>query len=340
VGYRLAARVGIIYQEGSTGAGSFSEATSAIQLFDVATNAWYVLGNSPLRRLRIASAVTPEGMLLAISGLERAATTAATLYNPLNNTITTIAPLPAARVNAAAGTLRDGRVFVLGGFTATSLAAAEVYVYARGAWSLSPARLLTARSRLTATVLTDGRILVVGGTLSNRTVSAAAEIADASLTRFAAVPDLPSPRAAAAAARLANGNVLVAGGSILLDGVDYAINLVHIFDVRLNVWTAAAALRFARWGASAVALSRGDVIVVGGFDSARPVAEVEIYNAALNAWALLAPMAAPRFFGAIGLVNIAFAACSNTSGQLAWTPPPACLGVSVCLLSCCVWAGG
>ena len=63
---------------------------------------------------------------------------------------------------------------------------------------------------------------------------------------------------------LANGTVLVAGGSTGDDGPHRHIAAAEVFDPKTGQWTAVGPLREARWGPTASLLPSGKVLFAGG----------------------------------------------------------------------------
>ncbi len=82
-------------------------------------------------------------------------------------------------------------------------------------------------------------------------------------------------RGGAAAAALADGRVLVAGGQI--GGSSFTAS-AELYDPVAQSWTATGAMATPRVYAAAAPLPDGRVLVVGGYDGATALATAEIYN--------------------------------------------------------------
>jgi hypothetical protein len=176
------------------------------------------------------------------------------------------------RSAAALARLADGRVLIAGGWDGRRpLAAAEVFDPATG--RLAPVgSLRQARSGATATLLRDGRVLVAGGGTgdgADRVALATAELFDPSTGRFAPTGRLLLRRYKHGAVALADGSVLVVGGS---DERDYAgkTATVERYDPATGRFRPAGRLAEARFklADASVLLPSGKVLVAGGF--ARP----------------------------------------------------------------------
>jgi WD40 repeat protein len=125
------------------------------------------------------------------------------------------------RYRQTATLLPDGKVLVAGGFTNNAsdpVASAELYDPSSGSWTAT-GNLITPRAGHTATLLPDGKVLVAGGS----DTSAVAELYDPSSGSWTATgsmagrasdsPTPPGTRLYHTATLLADGKVLVAGGS-------------------------------------------------------------------------------------------------------------------------------
>ncbi len=123
--------------------------------------------------------------------------------------------------------------------------------------------------------------------------------AQAKATDFGArvpAPNLHDGHVAHTATLLADGRVLIAGGT-RVDGVARASS--ELFDPKANRWVRAADMIHARAGHAATLLADGNVLVTGGqtglsiFDDL-VLASAEIYHPTSNSWRAVAPMDAPR----------------------------------------------
>jgi N-acetylneuraminic acid mutarotase len=177
-------------------------------------------------------------------------------------------------------TLADGRVLVVGGVASNGdeirLAAAEVYDPASRRWS-SAGSLATTRVGFALVALADGGAIVVGGFggLAPRAVGrlSAVERFDPASNTWSPARDFPGPVAGATGIRLADGRVLIAGGSareprpIDPDAGTYVTGLAAdaaLFDPSTGAWTVTTPMPSARAGASAVLLADGSAVFAGG----------------------------------------------------------------------------
>ena len=177
-------------------------------------------------------------------------------------------------------TLTDGRVLVVGGPASREsdpipMASAEIYDPATGRWS-SAGTLATARRGFSLVALSDGGAVVAGGIADPGSGGlqrlATVERFDAASNRWSAAEDLPYPVVGASAVRLADGRVLLAGGSVRdpepidLDAGTYVTGLTAealLFDPLTGAWTSTTPMPSPRGDASVVLLSDGSAVFAG-----------------------------------------------------------------------------
>ena len=127
------------------------------------------------------------------------------------------------REQAAATTLADGRVLITGGYP--SVRSAELWDPKTGAF-ISAGELATGRWGHTSTLLQDGRVLVAGGQGLNLggTVSSvySAEVWDPATMTFGASGTSSGGHIHSMARVLADGRVLISGGTLLATGTSAA----------------------------------------------------------------------------------------------------------------------
>ncbi|HEX2699326.1 MAG TPA: kelch repeat-containing protein [Acidimicrobiales bacterium] len=218
-----------------------------------------------------------------------------------------------------------GQVLVVGGrgrHDDPGLASAELYDPVEGLWK-GVGSLQTGRMSHTATLLDDGRVLVVGGVPIEQRRSepmSSAEIYDPATRSWTAVSSLDScagrptscrARANHTATLLADGRVLVVGGTG--DGAGASLKPLasaQVYDPRLDEWSPVESLTTNRFSHTATMLDTppcaphcGWVLVAGGiassddsvFGEARPVyvQTAELFDPASGHWAS-APLTVAR----------------------------------------------
>jgi hypothetical protein len=181
----------------------------------------------------------------------------------------TVGRMAEARANHVAVLLDNGFVLVsggerlIGGEIPEAHASAELFAVASTTFVAAPS-MAAPRSAHTATLLPDGRVLVAGGDAydaSGRpTATATAEIYDPDPfpgTWTATAGDMEIPRSGHQATLLADGRVLMTGGS--------TSRVVEVFDPATNLFSRTKGrLGATRWRHGAALLPTGRVLIEGG----------------------------------------------------------------------------
>jgi N-acetylneuraminic acid mutarotase len=154
-------------------------------------------------------------------------------------------------------------------------------------------------------VLGDGRVLVIGGLSGPNSASALAtvEVFDPKSNSWDAAAPMLQARAYPAAATLADGSVLVAGGSrggVPLDGAER-------YFPDSGTWVSAGVMSAPRTEARATMLRDGRVLVTGGGSEAPPsyrsTNAAEIFDPVTGSWTSTAPMSTARAFHTATLLS-------------------------------------
>ncbi|MGO9060146.1 MAG: kelch repeat-containing protein, partial [Candidatus Binataceae bacterium] len=131
-------------------------------------------------------------------------------------------PMTDSRIFHTANLLSSGQVLVAGGSQIPgTLDSAEIYDPTSGTFTATSGSMTQARHHHTATLLNDGTVLVAGGDngggLLLATAFLSAELYDPATDKFTATGAMFSPRTWQTATLLADGKVLMAGGSPAVD---------------------------------------------------------------------------------------------------------------------------
>ncbi|HET7495903.1 MAG TPA: kelch repeat-containing protein [Candidatus Limnocylindrales bacterium] len=241
-----------------------------------------ISGAKPLKTLavsRVAYTATQlaDGRVLiagGVPGLIGGALVSAEIWDPVAGTVEPTGALSVARADAAATLLTDGRILIVGGATRSDsgtfvkpVGEAEIWDPASGTFSTAfthafgPGGSPGGDLSLYAITLQDGRVLVLDG--------AGAHVWDPTSGTLSAVGAYREARREFSATLLADGRVLVAGGSHERTGDGRSsIGSTEIWDPSSLGFEPGPDLRQARAGHTATLLTDGRVLIVGGASAA------------------------------------------------------------------------
>jgi hypothetical protein len=254
-------------------AGGFVEMGSAkgAEIYESGTARFSPLPPMLTTRHSHTATLLPDGKVLLAGGYGDGTTTLGTaeVFDPATSTFASTGSLMAARADHIAVLLKSGKVLIAGGLGPgwNPLSNAELYDPATGRFS--PTGSLTiARESHVAVRLQDGRVLIAGGHNGRRgdlTLLASAEIYDPAVGLFSRVGDMRVRRHKHDAVLLADGAVLITGGSDERDdrGVYSSSELFDPTTMRFATGAAMILGRYKHAGTSVV-LSSGLVLIAGG----------------------------------------------------------------------------
>jgi hypothetical protein len=241
---------------------------------------------------RFATFVAP--LALALSGLQPA-------FAQVQGQWTSVGSMQSPREQGAQVRLAHGDVLAVGGVdsSANILASAELFDPATSAWTTTGS-MAAARQQLAAVVLTNGNVLVTGGFGPGGAVVGSAELYNPATGRWSPAGSLSIPRFAHSATLLKTGQVLVIGGCTV-SGCSALTAVSELFDPTTNTWSTTGALNTARSYHSAIRLSDGRVLAIGGLASGA-TASSELYHPATGKWSVAASANSPRYLSTADLL--------------------------------------
>jgi hypothetical protein len=196
--------------------------------------------------------------------------------------------------------LPDGRVLVVGG---TYDRSAELYDPKTETFSLTGSMKDARLNGETATLLSDGRVLIVGGGASGvyaSDIGDLAEVYDPSTGSFSATGSMSTRRGHQTATMLADGRVLVVGGS---DGSTY-LNSAELYDPKNGTFSPTGSMADGRIYHTATMLAEGRVVIIGGLGiTGQPLVSAELYDPKTGSFGRTGSMSEPRQDYALSLLS-------------------------------------
>ncbi|MCA1639707.1 MAG: kelch-like protein, partial [Acidobacteria bacterium] len=202
----------------------------------------------------------------------------AEIYDPAMGVFTPAGNLNTARSNHQATLLSDGRVLITGGGSGESaLASAEIFDPEKGVF-LAAGQMTAPRKFHAATLLENGDVLIAGGSsgkFSPEATLSNAEIFDRRTGTFASTGNMTVRRYGHAATRLADGRILITGGSTGREWKDRTAS-AETFDPNRKLFLKTENMSLQRFNhqAATLLLADGRVLVAGAG------ARVEIFDPA------------------------------------------------------------
>jgi len=211
--------------------------------------------------------------------------------------------LNTSRYQHSATLLNNGSVLIAGGTSCPSagscayLNSAELYAPTSG--TIKSTGSMAAARTAPAVLLGNGKALVAGGytcdSSGNCTSLSSVEIYDPVAGTFSSAGNMTVDRYEHTMTLLNNGQVLIAGGETCSSSTSCtALNSAELYNPTTGTFTATGNLRAARFNASAVALSSGEILVAGGFDGTNFLASAELYYPDAGTFSGTLPLHTPR----------------------------------------------
>lgn len=172
------------------------------------------------------------------------------------------------------------------------------------------ASMSTLRTGHTATLLADGRVLIAAGVQmqgGTTTELESAETFDPGSGTFSPTGSLTTSRSVHAAALLADGRVLVVGGTNFRNGSFTAITSAETYDPGTGEFSSTGPLATSRTLPTATLLTDGRVLIAGGSilkgGTTTALASAELFDPRTNTFSSTGPMTTSRFLDTATLLD-------------------------------------
>jgi hypothetical protein len=254
-----------------------TETTATAELYDPATRTFTSIGSMTTKRARPTATLLDNGDVLIAGGQDRDgfsnSLSSAEIFHAKTLKFSPVGSMHQARIAHTATLLNDGRVLIAGGRGEGVTAHAEIFDPKTNSFS-ETGSLATARYKATAARMADGRVLIAGGSDERDWTGTlrSAEIYDRRTGKFSATAAMGNARFKLPdeAVRLANGDVLVAGGS----------REVELYRPESGTFKTVAGTISNDWHyMSETLLKDGSVLLAGGYpNNDRATSETWIYR--------------------------------------------------------------
>jgi hypothetical protein len=262
---------------------------AGVELFDPQRLQFRPIDVAIAPRQSHTATLLPDGTVLIAGGYggTRGVLDSAEIFEPATRRVSTVGRMKARRAEHTSIALPDGRVALIGGRSADWVTLATVEIYDPMAVTFNEVgRLSVPRTGHVSVLLRDGRIFVAGGATgrgSTLEIFETAEIFDPRTGRSEVVASLGSARHKLDGVLLADGRVLLTGGS-RDNGPRGSLKSAEIFDPARRSFTTVGAMNLPRYKhrGSSVLLPNGKVLIAGG------ARQAEVYDPVAETFSLLA----------------------------------------------------
>ncbi|MEO7265592.1 MAG: kelch repeat-containing protein [Ferruginibacter sp.] len=251
---------------------------SSAEVYNPTSKAFIKINNLNTSRSDHSATLLSNGKVLIAGGYNGNYLSSTELYDPILKTFSAGPTMNAARSGHTATLLNNGKILFTGGVGTswTFLSSAEIYDTKENKF-IPVNSMAVARESHTATLLNNGNVLITGGHRDRREnvkIYSSCEIFDIKTNQFSLTGNMQIARHKHDAVLLADGKVLIIGGSDQRDsrGVYSSAEIFNLNTSQFNSLTASLIYPRYKHKATSVLLPDNNVFIGGGSDQA------EIYH--------------------------------------------------------------
>jgi len=275
---------------------------SSAEIYEPISKKFKYVGQLSVARSGHSATLLPGGKVLIAGGYNGNYLSSTEIFDPQTQIFSAGPEMTTARSGHTATALGNGRIFFAGGVGVgwSFLRSAELYNIQSKVFSATGS-MTTARESHTATLLKNGTVLITGGHKDRRTdmtVYSSAELYDPTSGKFELINKMIVKRHKHDAVKLADGKVLIVGGSDERDAKG-TYSSAELYDPVLSSFEGMSHMNMNRYkhNGTSILLPNGNVLIAGGANRA------EIYNIASGKFEIVrGSMGANRLFSCATLL--------------------------------------
>jgi N-acetylneuraminic acid mutarotase len=276
---------------------------SKAETYDPILKTFESVGQMTVARAEHSATLLPNGKVLIAGGYNGNYLSSTEVFDPQTSTFFAGPEMTTARSGHTATVLNNGKILFAGGVGVSwsFLQSAELYNVQTNTF-LRTGSMTTARESHTATLLKNGTVLITGGHKDRRvniTIYSSAELYEPDSEKFKSIGNMMVKRHKHDAAKLADGSVLINGGSDERDSRG-TYSSAELYDPVLSSFKPAGNMHINRYkhNGTSILLPNGNILIAGGANKA------EIYkNASRKFNVVQGNMGTERLFSCATLLS-------------------------------------